>query len=40
MKAQAQFLGQVHEAYHKSEQRMIPQGCTLGQCRQSLRLLH
>ena len=40
IKAQAQFLGQVHETYHKREQRMILRGCTLVQCRQSLCLLH
>ena len=40
IKVQAQFLGQFHETYHKREQRMITQGCTLAQYRQSLRLLH
>ena len=40
IKVQAQFLGQFHETYHKREQRMITQGRTLAQYRQSLRLLH
>ena len=40
IKVQAQFLGHIHETYHKREQRMISRGCTLAQYRQSLRLLH